>query len=448
MTVICHTCGNHETTDRTNCSNCGFALPSSSYYNCRIRPEDVPAKVARRVLQRLRAFKSAKELEDAVPLLNPPKRARARPLSARVLEAVGTLTASKSLTLSGLAELTDISIGRFSELVIGLGVDRKSYVPFSNDARHQPNVGQFSASRTLLEFDYEILLPGFGGKKRGTIQPFRCTSCKTSMPVWNENQKQWEAWVDVTSAIMYGETEELQVTVTMDRALYPYDFMVPTSKAVDIFSFPALLSLNNSMKLRVKLKGIDAEMILVSSEVPSQAGLVNMWPPFGVRLHTNSILEYHAVDDPNRTPILRVTDGTTYLEGPSNFLNHRADIISWKIDRPKTRYSLPPVTIKWAGVPPDTEYERQADHYHVYRTIDLGESPEWSRVGPEIHATEWTDTSAPPNHPVVLYRVVPVWVTGLGDRFEGFPGQTCRVQFPGSLYRQNMDDLIGMLRDR
>lgn len=438
----CHLCGAPNEDEATECENCGFPLHSRDLYHARIAPRLVPGRVAERVLRRLNEIRDADELRRSVPLLEP-GLPDSEPLAERILRTREREHEGRFGDLEAVAAVPGLTAGRFGELVTDLGTEPHAFEPeMSTEA---PGRQRFSASRSELDFTYE-LLTDVGGHRSGTVshvRAARCTSCGSSVPAYIGDQERYEARVDVTKAIFDGEDDFATINVEMDNNLTPYDFMVPLSDRRQAFGFPALMSLNNNMVLHVRLKDGGEELTLVSGEVASQAGKIFAWPPYGMRLHTLGPSDYHVRGDDSKTPVLRVLDGTTFLTGPSNFLGHHADILGHEATVTKSN-ELRAVRLRWRPVPDDTRYERQADHYHVYRAVveepssDEPSEAAWRRVSGPVRTAEWTDEDVPSGAATVYYRVVAVWVTSLDRAFEGFPGQSVRIEPPGSPFRPRL----------
>ncbi|MBG0569199.1 hypothetical protein [Actinoplanes aureus] len=415
---------NDET--RPTCERCQFRLHDERDYLARITPDDVPAAVAERVVGALNGMADAERFRQAAPLVD-----RAVPGQPSLIDNLLDRRPAGGFTdLAAVAGTPELSSGRFSELVAALGVDRQPYEPEFARGSTQPSHGTFSASRTELDFSYQMLTPGAGEVK--VLQGARCSACRTNVPSFNDETNSWEARLQITRLIIDGGNADATVNVTMDHSLNPFDFMKPVDRDAPTFQFPALMQLNNNMILKVRPAGGET-LTLVSRDAPVQVGIIHHWPPYGMRLHSVGTTDYHVLGDPEATPVLRVLDGTTFLTGPSNFLNHRADIVRHRYTPPEAPGRLPSVALSWKPVPPGDEYEREADYYHVYRGIS---EDSWSNVSGPVSRTEWVDLTAPPVAGALSYRVVPVWVTSMGEIFEGFPGQPLRVEPAGSSARQ------------
>lgn len=110
----------------------------------------------------------------------------------------------------------------------------------------------------------------------------RCSSCRTAGPSFNQETGAWEVRLEITRLILDGSNEHATVNVTMDHSLNPYDFMKPLDDDASSFQFPARMQLNNNMILKVRPKGGET-LTLVSRETPVQVGVINHWPPYGMR---------------------------------------------------------------------------------------------------------------------------------------------------------------------
>lgn len=376
---------------------------------------------------------SAEALQRRVPLLRY-QGVDGVSLASKVVEARGA-AGGKFTSLEQVADL--LTAGRFTELAESLLVRDKA-APFDR-TNSTPGGERFSASRSELDIDVEWLYgPAVGARQALTAA--RCTSCTTSLtPVLNKQAKRHEVRVDVTKAIFDGQSPMGNFNVWMDGEVAPYDYMQPTSAESDEFSFPAYMHLNNNMIIEVELP--DGErMRLVSDKITSQIGKIHSWPPYGMRLHSVEPVDYHVENDPLKTPVLRVHDGTTFLTGPSNFLGHHTDITSvdWSVmnvaDRTPSK-----VDIEWVPVPKDSKYEREADYYFVYRASGTGDEPlRWTNISGPVHDPRWSDENIPTDATELFYRVVSVWVTSLGLEFESFPGTTARVETNASPFRATM----------
>ncbi len=440
----CHVCGNENLDSYSVCANCSFAKSDGLFYIARITPDDVPPAVAKRVLDRLNKMTDA-EKESQLPLVF--RTAGSKVLAKNLMEKASDGIGFEDV--KSLAAVPGLSPGKFSELIVGLGVDDVQYEPYLGQGKIQPAEPLFSASRTEIEFQYELLLPGELNGQQGTFKAGRCSSCRTFVPVPLRERKDgeeekdepddWEARIDVTKVIMYGEDANLEVSVSMDFSFRPHDFMRPANKGLNRFTFPAMMQLNNNMTMRVRVKSSGMTFELGTRENQIQVGKTRFWPPYGVRLHSMLPSDYHIIGDPKATPVLRVTEGVTFLDGPSNFLNHRPDITLVEVVNQKSVRS-PRVRLEWQPVPDADKYERQADYYFVYRTLDSNKSEaSWHKISGPVKGSSWVDHSLPPGFYSAAYRVVAVWVTPLGDEFEGFPGQSLCVHSDHSAHSYSLE---------
>jgi hypothetical protein len=427
----CHICGTVNDEALRTCRLCQFQLHDGRAYLARLTPEDVPEAVALRVLTTLNRTDS-NGLRRDVPLLEPgvPEQ---ESLVHRILSRRGPAGFS---SLVEVAETPGLSSGRFSELIFTLGVERQPYEPAFVRGSNPSEQSVFSASRTELDFTYQLL--GSNPGEEYFINPRRCTSCSCSGPSFNEEVRRWEVSLEITRVILDGANEHATVNVTMDLSFNPYDFMQPLDRETSKFQFPALMQLNNNMILYVKLAESGQELTLVSRQMTSQVGTIHHWPPYGMRLHTVGPSDYHVLGDPEAKPLIRVMDGTTFLTGPSNFLNHRADILEHRYTPPESSGQLPSVALRWRPVPAPDEHERQADYYHIYRgTSQARGEVAWTNISGPVHSDRWVDYTVPSEGGSIYYRVVPVWVTSLDKVFEGFPGRPLRVEPAASYFRRS-----------
>jgi hypothetical protein len=244
----------------------------------------------------------------------------------------------------------------------------------------------------------------------------------------------WESQVKITALILDGENDDIAVSITMDQRMLPYDWMHPLDASAGRFQFPAKMQLNNSMILKTRIKATDEVLSLVSRDVPCQVGRVTNWPPYGMRLHTQDQILYYNADDPLGDPVLRITDGTTYLLGECALLSHRADTTEYEYIAATGERDLPAVSLTWRPVPADPSASESSVHYHVYRSPDpdLGVGS-WVNVSGCVTANAWVDPN-PPRGPL-YYKVVPTLTTIFGDDYEGLPGQVLRVEPKESVFR-------------
>jgi hypothetical protein len=290
----CHICGALNDETRPTCERCQFRLHDERGYLARITPGDVPGPVADRVLGALNETADAGTLRQAAPLVDTARPGRAS-LAESLLERRGAGFAS----LADVAATPGLSSGRFSELVVALGVDPQPYEPYFVRGSTQPDHLTFSASRTELDFTYQRLAEGAADEY--VITGARCSSCRTAGPSFNEETGAWEVRLEITRLILDGSNANATVNVTMDHSLNPYDFMKPLDGDAPSFLFPARMQLNNNMILKVRPAGGAETLTLVSRETPVQVGAINHWPPYGMRLHSVGTTDYHVLGDPDRS---------------------------------------------------------------------------------------------------------------------------------------------------
>src|SRR5262249_19973113 len=298
----------------------------------------------------------------------------------------------------------------------------------------QPSEPRISASMTELHFNYEIVAPGPLQGTTGEIVARACSRCSSFAPSFNKELNVWESQIEITGLALSGEDQAVSMAITMDERMQPYDWMQPLDKSAPQFQFPAKMQLNNSMILKTRVKATGETMTLVSRDVPCQAGRVTNWPPYGVRLHTQREITYYDSNDPLGQPVVKILDGTTYLTGPAIFFLHRPDILEYEYIPAQGERDLPAVRLTWRAMPVGIEGADLHDHYHVHRTSDpeQGEAG-WQQVSGHAKDNTWVDPN-PPRAPL-YYRVACVLRTGLGDDYEGPPGQTRRVEPAASVFR-------------
>ena len=386
----------------------------------------IPASISSKVLDFLNQVPNPEELFRAAPLIGEEERG---------IKLAGDLLGVQRRTFSDIRELWQIE---------GLGPARAVELIRSiagTDAITQADLGQgelgpghptFSASETELRFSYEILGAGPLADIRSSTIARYCTTCNTSAPSLNRELNTWESQVQITGLILDGEDEHIKYSIQMDLRMAPYDWMQPIHKPDESFTFPAKMQLNNSMIIDTEIKATGQRMTLVSRDVPCQVGRITQWPPYEMTLHTQDKIQYHNQADPLGAPVMRITDGTTFLLGPDFFFSVRTDIIAYRYLPADGERGLPAVELEWYA---RMDEKNRIHHYHIYRSAnpELGKGS-WVNVSGPILSSPWIDPN-PPAGPL-FYRIVPVMQDIFGKDYEGFPGQIRRIEPAASVFRR------------
>lgn len=397
---------------------------------------DIPADVAQGVLSFLNSVTSPQEIAYSVPLLD---GWTAVPVhSQAILAARG----AGFTTLGELWAVPGLGPARFTEVIRSIAKTDTPVTP-SFFADETPDRPISSASETELKFQYELLLPGplQGVKGHYPADPqvgigSRCcvkaSSCNLMAPSFNRELNRYEAQIEITGLILFGENEDTKIAIRMDHRLRPYDWMQPLDSAAAAFEFPALMQLNNSMILDLEIKSTGQQFSLVARDVPCQVGRTTNWPPHKMTLYSTEPLVYYDAADPMGPPVVRILDATTFLRGPENFLSRRTSFNSYEFIKPTTPRGLPAIVLTFDA--PLGGQPVAIDHYAVHRTQDPshGEGG-WSNVSGPLTNGQWIDANPPPGP--LYYRVVPVILDIFGQPYEGFPGQVLRVEPAQSSFR-------------